>query len=190
MRISLCAFVAILTTACNAARAHELAAPIDLPRFSCMDFVLDESAQALDGDGAPIVSVDHDAHEPWIPGYVTGIVGGSFGTINAGGNTPFDGTGGLKKVGSANDTMFNGGGAVGMALSRPSGLLRMEVEGRARGPMHGRTDLEVTDAASQLLYPLNVTATNGWSAMTNFWRDCFLTDRFGVYGGGGFGIGG
>lgn len=28
------------------------------------------------------------------------------------------------------------------------------------------------------------------SAMTNFWRDWFLSDRFGVYGGGGFGVGG
>jgi len=26
--------------------------------------------------------------------------------------------------------------------------------------------------------------------MTNFWRDYFFTDRFGVYGGGGFGVGG
>jgi len=26
--------------------------------------------------------------------------------------------------------------------------------------------------------------------MTNFWRDYFFTDRLGVYGGGGFGVGG
>lgn len=26
--------------------------------------------------------------------------------------------------------------------------------------------------------------------MTNFWRDWFLSDRFGVYGGGEFGVGG
>jgi len=68
---------------------------------------------------------------------------------------------------------------------------KMEVEGRARGPMHGQTAFEVgsttTESAS---VPLNVTATQGWSAMTNFWRDYFFTDRLGVYGGGGFGVGG
>lgn len=37
---------------------------------------------------------------------------------------------------------------------------------------------------------LDVAATNGWSAMTNFWRDYFFTNRLGVYGGGGFGVGG
>ena len=32
--------------------------------------------------------------------------------------------------------------------------------------------------------------TNNWSVMQNFWRDLMLTDRFGVYGGGGIGAGG
>jgi opacity protein-like surface antigen len=169
----------------------ELGEEIDLSNFSGMASVLDESEQALDGDGVQIVPVDYDDYEPWIRGYVTGIVGGSFGTINAGGSTLFAGTSQLKTVGSVNETIVNGGGAVGMALSRPSGLLRMEVEGRARGPMHGQTALEVQgQGSSQLMYPLNVTVTNGWSAMTNFWRDYSVTNSFGVYGGGGFGVGG
>jgi opacity protein-like surface antigen len=191
MRISLFLFVTILATGCHGARADELGTPINLSSFSGMDSVLDESANTLDADAPPIVPVDDSGHAAWIRPYVTGIVGGSLATINAGGSTGFGGTTQLQTVGSVNDTIFNGGGAIGMALARPSGLLRMEVEGRARGPMSGQTEFEIISATTVgAVVPLDVTVTNGWSAMTNFWRDYFLTDRFGVYGGGGFGIGG
>jgi len=191
MRISLCAFVAILATVCNATRADELGTPINLSSFSDMDSVLDDSANTFDTDAMPIVPVDSSGHAVWIRPYVTGIVGASFGTINAGGSTPFGDTAQLQTVGSVNDTMFNGGGAIGMAIDRPSGLLRMEVEGRARGPMSGQTAFEITSqTTSGAIIPLDVSVTNGWSAMTNFWRDYFFTDRFGMYGGGGFGVGG
>jgi opacity protein-like surface antigen len=190
MRISLCALVAIMATVCNVARADELSTPIDLSSFSGMDSVLEESAKTLDADAAPIVPVDYSSQAASIRPYVTGIVGGSLGTINTGGSIPFFGAQ-LQNVGSINDTMVNGGGAIGMALDRPSGLLRMEVEGRARGPMNGETVLDVKIGAEQVpLIPLAVNVTNGWSAMTNFWRDYFFNDRFGVYGGGGFGVGG
>jgi len=153
--------------------------------------VPDESGPALDADAMPIVPVDYDGDVPGIRPYVTGIVGGSLATINAGGGTVFGGSAQLQTVGSVNDTILNGGGAIGMALARPSGLLRMEVEGRARGPMHGQTEFEIASGTtSGTVIPLDVTVTNGWSAMTNFWRDYFFTDRFGVYGGGGFGVGG
>ena len=57
--------------------------------------------------------------------------------------------------------------------------------------MHGQTAFEIASGTtSGAVIPLDVTVTNGWSAMTNFWRDYFFTDRFGVYGGGGFGVGG
>lgn len=191
MRISLCLFATILATGCHGARADELGTPINLSSFAGMDSVLDESANTLDADVAQIVPVDDSGHAAWIRPYVTGIVGGSLATINAGGGTDFGGTTQLQTAGSVNDTIFNGGGAIGMALARPSGLLRMEVEGRARGPMSGQTEFEIISATTVgAVVPLDVTVTNGWSAMTNFWRDYFLTDRFGVYGGGGFGIGG
>jgi opacity protein-like surface antigen len=194
--MSLPALVALFMAACSAvtfadAVPDDLGQSIDLSSFSELDSMLDGPRQQPDADAMPIIPVDYDGDVPWIRGYVTGIVGASFGTINAGGTTPFAGTAQLQTVGSVNDTMFNGGGAIGMALARPSGLLRMEVEGRARGPMSGQTALEISSSTTVgAVIPLDVTVTNGWSAMTNFWRDYFFTDRFGVYGGGGFGVGG
>jgi len=196
MRMSLRGFVAMLAAACCIVAAAEavpdrLGEPIDFSSFSAPMSGPDETLQQPDADAMPIVPVDYDSEVPWIRGYVTGIVGGSLATINAGGSTGFLGTTRLQTVGSVNDTIFNGGGAIGMALARPSGLLRMEVEGRARGPMHGQTAFEIiSETTSGAVIPLDVTVTNGWSAMTNFWRDYFFTDRFGVYGGGGFGVGG
>jgi len=194
--MSLPALVAMLVAACCTAALADaapdrLGEPIDLSSFTDLAPVPDESGPALDADAMPIVPVNYDGDAPGIRGYVTGIVGGSLATINAGGSGVFGGTTQLQTVGSVNDTMFNGGGAIGMALARPSGLLRMEVEGRARGPMHGQTAFEIiSDTTVGAVVPLDVTVTNGWSAMTNFWRDYFFTDRFGVYGGGGFGVGG
>ena len=196
MRISLCAVVAILAVVCNVARADEVGTPIDLSSFSGIDSVLDESANTFDADTTPIVPVDSSGYAPWIRPYVTGIVGASFGTINAGGSTPWQNgptSGGDGTVnqggGSFSEAMFTGGGAIGMAIDRPSGLLRMEVEGRARGPMSGQTKYSGVQSNIDEA-PLTTTATNGWSAMVNFWRDYFFTDRLGVYGGGGFGVGG
>jgi opacity protein-like surface antigen len=196
MSMSLRALVAMLATACCTlafadAVADRLGETIDLSSFTGPDSGPDETRQQPDAEAMPIVPVDYDGDVPWIRGYVTGIVGGSLATINAGGSTGFGGTSQLQTVGSVNDTIFNGGGAIGMALARPSGLLRMEVEGRARGPMQGQTAFEIaSETTSGAVIPLDVSVTNGWSAMTNFWRDYFFTDRFGVYGGGGFGVGG
>jgi opacity protein-like surface antigen len=193
VRISLRAIVAMLMAVCCAvafadAVPDRLGEPIDLSSFSEMDSVLDASENTLDAGATPIVPVDSSGDAPWIRPYVTGIVGASFGTINAGGEN-FLGSR-FQTVGSVNDTIFTGGGAIGMALARPSGLLRMEVEGRARGPMSGQTTFVVTGSGASPPFPIDVTATNGWSAMTNLWRDYFFNDRFGMYGGGGFGVGG
>ena len=200
MRMSLRGLVAVFAAACCTVAfadavpvdlLDDLGESIDLSSFSDLDSVLDGPQQSPGGDGMPIVPVGYDGDVPWIRGYVTGIVCGSLATVNAGGSSGFGGTTQLQTVGSVNDTMLNGGGAIGMALARPSGLLRMEVEGRARGPMHGQTAFEIASATTVgAVLPLDVTVTNGWSAMTNFWRDYFFNDRFGVYGGGGFGVGG
>ena len=183
--------VAVLVAVCcgvsfTAATAGDLGEPIDLSSFSGMGSVLEESDRALDSAAMPMVSVDDSGGASWIRPYVTGIAGASFGTINAGGSVNYSGAS-FQTTGSVNEAMFTGGGAIGMALDQQSGLLRMEVEARARGPMHGQAQF-VIEAADDV--PLAVAASGGWSAMTNFWRDWFVTDRFGVYGGGGFGVGG
>lgn len=169
-----------------AATAEDPNEPIDLSSFSGVGSVLEDSDQALGTDITPIVPVDDNGGASWLRPYVTGIAGASFGTLNAGSSTNYSGTV-LQTIGSVNEAMFTGGGAIGMALDQQSGLLRVEVEARARGPMHGQAQF-VIEAADDV--PLAVAASGGWSAMTNFWRDWFVTDRCGVYGGGGFGVGG
>jgi opacity protein-like surface antigen len=192
MRFSFCACAVLVASAFSSvspadAFANDLGEPIDLSSFSGMESALEESQQTLGADGMPVVQVYDDGGARWIRPYVTGIAGASFGTLNTGGGGGFGGTP-LGFAGSFNEAMFTGGGAIGVALDQPSGLLRMEIEGRARGPMQGKTQFFVVEEINGL--PIDTVASGGWSAMTNFWRDWFLSDRFGVYGGGGFGVGG
>jgi opacity protein-like surface antigen len=109
--------------------------------------------------------------------YVSGIIGPSFATLTD--DFYADVTGG-----SVEDTILSGGGAVGLAVARPAGALRFEVEGRARGTLSGES------AVPELDGQLDWSAGNGWSTMANVWRDLMLNDRFGVYLGGGIGAGG
>lgn len=111
--------------------------------------------------------------------YVSGIIGASFASLSSGGMN----TAGIPtpNTGTASDDLFTAGGAVGVCFDRPHGLLRAEVEGRGRGQILGET-------AS--VEPFTVEAGNGWSVMANVWRDYFFTERLGVYGGGGIGVGG
>lgn len=179
MRISGLFVVGILAVASTTTRGDDPGSTIDLSSFSALP--LGDDAEPL-----PIEAVAYDSPTSSLRFYLTGIAGASFGTINADGNIPYADTA-LQTIGSVNETLFNGGGAIGLALARPSGLLRVEVEGRARGPMNGQTTLEFGGVQVE---QLDVNATDGWSAMTNFWRDYFFTNRLGVYGGGGFGVGG
>ena len=116
--------------------------------------------------------------------YVTGIIGASFGTLQSGGvNTE----GNFPNTGRATDSLLTAGGAVGMAFDRANGLLRLEVEGRGRDALQGITNSFEPPTPS---YFYSVRATDGWSVMTNAWRDWYLTERLGFYGGGGIGAGG
>jgi len=115
--------------------------------------------------------------------YVSGIVGASFATLssvdtNTAGGAPTTNTG------SINDNLFTAGGALGLAIDRENGLLRVEVEGRGRDAMTGTTP--------SVVYPFayDVAVKDGWSVTTNLWRDLFLDDHWGVYVGGGLGGGG
>lgn len=102
--------------------------------------------------------------------YLSGIVGSSWGTLT------------VDEPPSTNEPLFTAGGAAGMAFERASGRLRLEFEGRYRDPI-GQTVSEADAFGS-------VQATNGWSTMVNLWRDLDLTERLGIYAGGGIGAGG
>ena len=174
-----------MALAASAATAGDLVQPIDLSSFGEIGPSFDTTAARSPDGSVPIVPVDSDGGMLANRIYVSGIVGASFATLSTGGSNQIGGTT-LRQSGSVNETIFTGGGALGIAFAKPSGLLRMEVEGRARGPMTGQTSL-ITEEGS---LPLDVTVTNGWSTLTNFWRDFFVTDALGIYVGGGFGVGG
>ena len=121
--------------------------------------------------------------------YVAGIVGASFATLTTGGSFEAIPDAVFTPTGAVNDTLFTGGGAVGIAFEKASGQLRMELEGRDRGQMSGPTTLAIS-GETLLDRPMTTTASGVWSFMTNFWRDYDVTDALGLYGGGGIGIGG
>jgi len=125
-----------------------------------------------------------EAEQPARRCYITGIIGASFGTLQSGGtNTAGD----FPNTGRATDSLLTAGGAVGMAIDRSAGLLRLEVEGRGRDALSGQTN-SFEPPTPTVFY--SVRAADGWSVMANAWRDWYLTERLGFYGGGGIGAGG
>jgi len=123
-----------------------------------------EATRAEPG-GAQVAAAANTAAraEPWTDVtdqpqlYVTGMVGSSLGGHGAGG------PGGNPARGLLAGGMPTGEGALGVAIPRPGGSLRLEFE--ARGG-------------------------DEWSTLGNVWRDVSLTERFGAYLGGGVGVGG
>lgn len=115
--------------------------------------------------------------------YVSGIVGSSFATLASGG-TNTAAAAPTANSGSMNGDLFTAGGAIGLAIDRSHGQLRLEVEGRGRDAMTGTTPSVVNPFA------YDVAAKDGWSVTTNLWRDLFLDDHWGLYAGGGIGGGG
>jgi opacity protein-like surface antigen len=106
--------------------------------------------------------------------YITGMLGPSFQAlaVSAGG------------VGvTAHDGPLAAGGAVGLAFERANGRLRIETEGMGRGTAFGELG-----SIGPLTIGLETAST--WSVMENVWRDVMLTERLGLYGGGGIGAGG
>lgn len=104
--------------------------------------------------------------------YLAGILGSSFATAMSPG------------VPSATETVFTSGGAAGVGFVMLDRAWRLEVEGRARDPVAETTTLSDGISTSSL------TATGGWSALVNLWRDFDLTDRTTCYLGVGIGGGG
>lgn len=104
--------------------------------------------------------------------YLAGIMGSSFGTLTTPG------------IPSATDSIFTSGGALGYDFELDHGHLRLEVEGRARDPI--ATNVTLEDGFSTAA----PSATGGWSATVNLWRDFEVHDRVNCYVGGGIGGGG
>lgn len=102
--------------------------------------------------------------------YVAPIVGASWGEIS------------FFEDSALERRLFGAGGAVGVAITRPMGQLRLEAEGRYRDGFSAMR-------ADETLFA-TLDTTDNWSAMVNVWRDVSLTRNFGVYGGGGIGAGG
>ena len=115
--------------------------------------------------------------------YIAPIVGASWGTLNlyepAEPGEPAE----LEPV--MNGNLFTAGGAAGVAFARDRGQLRLEFEGRYRDNF---------GISREVVLPRNfaasLQATDNWSTMANAWRDFSVTDRLGIYGGGGIGAGG
>lgn len=166
----------------STSRAESLCQPIDLSSFSGVDSVLDDGLRnggLLDGSAdLPIENVDYGSDSNGRRFYLTGIVGASFAT----GSRTIESAGDPTDKVLLADTLFTTGGALGFAIDRPSGLLRAEVEGRYRSP------IETSYVDNDI--PTTVRGTDLWSTLANVWRDVYLTERLGVYAGGGLGVGG
>jgi opacity protein-like surface antigen len=158
--------------ACLQARAEDLGPPIDLTAFDAP-----AAGAASVWDDVPLEPVGlrgADLDGPERRFYVSGMLGPSFlSLVTAEG--PFSAT--------THDAPLAAGGAVGVAFERANGRLRIETEGMGRATSFGPL---------ATMPPLTVgfqTASN-WSVTENVWRDVMLTDRLGLYGGGGIGAGG
>lgn len=120
--------------------------------------------------------------------YVSGIVGASFASLTTAGGPNADPQWSPAAFsGTVNDTLFTGGGALGMAIPRPSGALRVEFEGKGRDLQDSTEAFTINNAA---VLPNEMQAAYGWTTMVNVWRDIQVTERGGVYLGGGIGGGG
>lgn len=153
---------------CGISRAEELGTPIDLT--SSGESLPTESSTWADSALEDVA---------WRSGrsqrriYLSGMIGPSFASVTSPADASL----------LSDDTLFNAGGAIGIAFERRRGWLRLELEGMGRDTYFAPFNDAPTDPNYTIL-------TNNWSVMQNVWRDVMLTDRFGVYGGGGIGAGG
>ena len=174
--------------AASSSRADSLGEPIDLSSFSGLSAFSGMESGPDDGmpcggmldrlTDLPIENVSLDSGLSNRRFYLTGIVGASFAT----GSRTIESAGDPTDKVLLADTLFTTGGALGFAIDRPSGLLRAEVEGRYRSP------IETSYVDNGI--PTTVRGTDLWSTLANVWRDVYLTERLGVYAGGGLGVGG
>jgi opacity protein-like surface antigen len=165
VRVALCA---VVVGGLASAQADEMGPAIDLASVGEVS-----SESSIDHGGIPFSDVAQRLRGSPRQFYISGMIGPSF----AGVTSPSDST--L----ASSDTLFNAGGAIGVAFERHNGRLRLETEGMGRSTYDAPFLATPTPGDTTIL-------TNNWSVMENMWRDFMLTERFGIYGGGGIGAGG
>lgn len=164
--------VAVLCCGNLGARGEDLGTLIDLTPVDASPAV-----PASVWDEAPLEAVGlraADRDRPERRWYVTGMLGPSFGALSVS-----DGSDGV----TSHDAPLAAGAAVGMAFERSNGRLRIETAGMGRDTYFG-------PLGSFGPLTLGLAAASNWSVMENVWRDVMLTERLGLYGGGGIGAGG
>ena len=117
--------------------------------------------------------------------YLAPIVGASWGTLFQ--HEPAEPNEPSEREAVMNGNLFTAGGAAGVGFARDRGQLRLEFEGRYR-------DNFSTSRTAVLegfgIVNASVQTADNWSTMANVWRDFSITNRLGIYGGGGIGAGG
>lgn len=155
--------------ACGASvQAAEIAGEIDLTSFN---EVTEDSAAAW--DDIPLQEVARRLGTAPRRVYISGMIGPSFANVTSPASSAL----------ASSDTLFNAGVAIGVAFDRQNGRLRIETEGMGRSTYDAPFAVNPVPGEATIL-------TNNWSVMENVWRDIMITDRFGIYGGGGIGAGG
>ena len=169
--MSLCRFILVMAVAVagmTSVKAEAFEDAIDLTSFD--GEALAESAQ---WDDSTLNTVAWRPDRPSRRVYLSGMIGPSFASV----------TSPVEPSLLSDDTLFNAGGALGIAFERRRCWLRLEVDGMGRGTYFS----PFNDAPAVPNYTI---LTNNWSVMQNVWRYVMLTNRFGIYGGGGIGAGG
>ena len=162
------ALAAAVSLSLAATRADEFGTEIDLTSFGR------EASQPASGwNDLPLEDVAQRLGTAPRRVYVSAMLGPSFAQVNSPATSTL----------LSEDTLLAAGGAIGIAFERHNGRLRLETEAMGRGTYDAEFLATPAPGDTTIL-------TNNWSVMENVWRDYMLTDRFGVYGGGGIGAGG
>lgn len=157
----------ILIAMTSMAQAEMMPPEIDLTSIRTMQSISASSDDSLQNVGC----VDCTSTAPCRRFYITGLWGPSFANLSSPSTPALDNSA----------TIFTAGVAAGMSFERERGRLRLEVEGLGRD--YYRSDYSNGSGNAAVM-------KNNWSVTANAWRDFMITNRFGIYGGGGLGGGG
>jgi opacity protein-like surface antigen len=106
--------------------------------------------------------------------YFAPIIGASWASLSR----AFEG----ERIDSANGNLFTAGAALGITIPAERGQIRIEIEPRYRDSY---TLLKKTEIGAS-----SFRTGDNWSVLANAWVDFGITNRLGVYAGGGLGGGG